>query len=586
MARLCRVLVVALGLSCLMLAGCPKPKYDVVALSNTSYDFGLSDLPWAFQVWNADSSKLPKMSFDVSSDKSWLTCDPKTGVSTGSTGPDGKQVVRVTVNRNGLSAGQHKATITISGSSIVSKQVQIAITSEGSTDGTGGWTLRNVVSNYAPPYLLEYSFSLGDKDGHSVIAEPAQFNVTCKEDATTIGSETGFQLAKGANKQLLAYLVLDYTFSMANIATNGDADGNGRSDAIDAMEAAAKNVFLDAITQDAQVGIYEFHREDRVPMQVADFTTDRGYLKSQIDVIWTKYVQKFAAATRCWDGLFAAVQEFSDDVDARKDEQRAVVFLSDGRDESSTHTYQEVISAAKTRGVALYCIGFGAELDITALQVITSQTGGQYYSASTSQELGDRFQQITTDLGGQYILRWATLKRTKQASFLPSLTLQLAGHTLNYKAPKNDLYNPEDNAGDPLRGQLRMAISSSANATTAFLRATYVPRYITRLSLRADSPNPFEVSLVAAADAGLCDEAAWNLSASNDPKGGVRIIVESADPDNFETAIPYAAFGSIIRFDFGVAIDDPASAFSALEVDNSIYEGGQGFDLDWPLATP
>jgi len=582
MTRFRGLLVVLLGLSCLALTGCPWIKYDVIALSNTSYDFGLNDMPWAFQVWNSDPSTLAKMSFVVSTNQPWLTCDPKLGTSTGSNGSDGKKVIRVTVNRSGLSAGQHKGTITISGNRLVSKQLQITLTSEGSTNGSGGWALRNIVADYAPPYLLEYSFSLGDENGHSVIAEPAQFQVTCKEDATTIGSETGFQLAKGANKQLLAYLVLDYTYSMANISANGDVDGNGRSDAIDAMESAAKDVFLDALSQDAQVGIYEFHREDLAPMKVADFSTDRAYLKSRIDAIWTEYVRNFPAATRCWDALFAATQEFSGDANARKDEQRAIVFLSDGRDESSTHTYQEAIDGANERGIAFYCIGFGAELDLTALQVITSQTNGQYYSASTVQELGERFQQIISDLGGQYILRWATLKRTAQASFLPSFTLELAGHSLNYAAPSTAVYNPVDHAGDPLLGKLRMAISSSAAATTAFLRATYVPRYITRLSLRAASAQPFDVSLVSATDGGLCDDAAWNLIVSDDPEGGKRILVESDAPDNFDTAIPYAAFGSILKFDFDVPIDDPATAFSALEVDNTIYDGGQSFDIDWP----
>ncbi len=584
MARFRCVLAVLLGLSCLSLTGCPAIRYDVIALSQNSYDFGLNDMPWAFQVWNSDPSILPSMSFVVSTDQPWLTCDPESGTSTGSSGPGGKKVITVTVNRSGLSAGQHKGTITISGNRLVSKRLQITLTSEGSTNGSGGWTLRNIVADYAPPYLLEYSFSLSDENGHSVIAEPAQFQVTCKEDGKIIGSETVFQFVKGANKQLLTYLVLDYTFSMADIEINGDADGNGRSDAIDAMEAAAKDVFLDALSQDAQVGIYEFHREDPPFMKVADFTTDREYLKSRIDAIWTEYVRGLSGATRCWDALFAATREFSNDADARKDEQRAIVFLSDGRDESSTHSYQEAIDSANERGIAFYCIGFGAELDLTALQVITSQTSGQYYSASTVEELGERFQQIITDLGGQYILRWATLKRTAQASFLPSFTLELAGDSLDYAAPSSAVYNPVDHAGNPLLGELRMAISSSADATTAFLRATYVPRYITRLSLRAESAHSFAVSLVSATEGGLCDDAEWNLTVSDDPEGGKRILVESAAPDNIYTAIPYAAFGSILKFDFDVAITDPASAFSALEVDNTIYDGGQSFDIDWPPA--
>jgi hypothetical protein len=524
---------------------------------------------------------MPEMDFVITTDQPWLKCDPTTGASTGASGPNGKKAIRVIANRSGLAAGEYEGTITISGSRLIPKHIKITLTSQGNTGGSGGWALRNLVSNYIPPYLLEYSFSLRDEDGHSVIAEPAQFEVTCAEDGVTIGSETGFHLAKGANKQLLAYLVLDYTLSMADRTINGDLDQNGRSDAIDAMEAAAKDVFLESLNQDAQVGIYEFHRGDHPPMKVADFSTDREYLKERIDAIWTEYVRNFPAETRCWDALFAATQEFSDDPEAQKDEQRAIVFLSDGRDESSTHTYLEVIEAARERGIAFYCIGFGAELDLTALQVITSQTNGEYYSASTAQELGQQFQEITTDLGGQYILRWATLKRTSEG-FLPSFSLELAGHTLNYLAPEDAQYRPTDHAGNPLAGQLRIALSSSEDSTTAFLRATYLPRHITRMSFRVASVHTFNVSLVGAADGGLCDAASWNLAATNHPQGGKRLEVESNNPDDFETALPYAAFGAILRFSFGVPINDLSTAFTAFEVDNAIYDGGQSFDLVWP----
>ena len=580
MVRSGRLLVTLLALSCLALAGCQK-RYDIIALSNTSYDFGLNDMPWAFQVWNADSSALAEMEFNITTNQSWLKCDPVTGMSAGASGSNGKKVIQVTANRSGLEAGEYEATITISGSHLIPKKVKITLTSDGSTNGSDGWSLSSIVSSYTPPYLLEYSFSLRDENGHSVIGEPAQFDVACKEDGTTIGSETGFHLAKGVNKQLLAYLVLDYTLSMADRTINGDEDNNGLSDAIDAMQNAAKNVFLDALNQDAQVGIYEFHREDRSPAKVADFSTDRDYLKGRIDAIWDEYVRNFPAGTRCWDALFAATQEFSDDPDTEKDEQRAIVFLSDGRDESSTYTYQEVIEAAKERGIVFYCIGFGAELDLTGLQVITSQTSGQYYSASTAQELGERFQQITNDLGGQYILRWATLKRTSQ-TFIPSFTLQLSGHTLEHVAPESEYYCPTDYEGSQLAGQLRIALSSGAGSSTAFLRATYVPRYITRMSFRAESTYSFDVALVSAADGGLCDPASWNLTVTDAPQGGKAILVESDDPDNFETGLPYAAFGPILKFDFDTDIDDPAEAFTAFEVDNTIYGGGQTFNLVWP----
>jgi hypothetical protein len=359
---------------------------------------------------------------------------------------------------------------------------------------------------------------------------------------------------------------------MADRTINGDLDGNGRSDALDKMEAAAKNVYLDALNEDALVGIYEFHRGDRDPQKVADFSTDKNYLKGRIDAIWTEYVQNFPAESRCWDALYAAVGEFNVDPEARRDEQRAIVFLSDGRDESSTHTYQDAIDAARRQGIAFYCIGFGAELDMGALRVMTSQTGGKYYSATTVDVLATQFAQIINDLGGQYILRWATLKRTSQ-TFLPSFTLHISGHDLRYASAP--LYRPTDHAGNPLEGTLRMVSSDSATQSIAYLRAAYIPRYITALSLYVESDYPFTASLVEAGAGGLCDPAAWTLTQT--PEGiGMRIVIESTAPDDIFTALPFGAFGPILKFEFGQLVD-PTVQFTTLAIDNTLYSGGQTF---------
>ena len=577
MVRLARMsMVIALAAICLASAGCEK-KYDVIGLSNPSgYDFGLNDTPWTFQVWNTDPSQVAALAFTVSSSDAWLI---RTPTSETSSGPDDRKVITVRVNRNGLSKGQHNATLTVSGDKIVSKNVAISVTSEGGQDSSGGWSLQNIGVNYTAPYLLEFDFSLRDESDHAVIAEPAQFQVVCQEDGTPISAETDVHLAKGDNKQLLTFLVLDYTLSMADPAINGDSNNDGKSDAIDKMEAAAKDNFLDAMDADAQVGIYEFHCGNKPPQKVSGFSVDKPYLKGLIDTIWTKYVSGFPAESRCWDALYAAVGEFSTDPEAKRDEQRAIVFLSDGRDESSTKTYNEVIAAAKDRGVTFYCIGFGAELDLTALQIITSQTGGKYYPAGTADELAAQFAQIINDLGGQYILRWATLKRTGEA-FAPSFALTVSDHTIQYQP--TEPYTPTEYAGDALQGLLRVATSESADKTTAYLRAAYVPRYITKFRLHAVSQNSFTVTAVAEADGGLCPTPPWTLTVVDAAQGGKQITLQTEHPDDIFTAIPFAAFGPILKFEFTTRVENIASLFTTLEIDDSIYSGGQTFKLDWP----
>lgn len=568
----------ALGL---MLVGCPTVvnPVDVIAVSNTAYNFEYNDTPWTFSVWNSDPSLMATLDFTVSSSQTWLSVTPKTGSSDAATA---KKVITVTVNRAGLSAGTHTATITISATHAVSKHIQVTVYSEGGTQTSGGWTLKNVTSSYSSPYLLEFDFSLRDEDDHAVQAAPAQFGVACLEDGNEISSETEAHFAAGSNKQLLAYLVLDYTKSMTDRTINGDVNANGISDAIDHMQDAAKDVFFDALSPDARVGIYEFHRGDRDPAKICDFSTDKEYLKSAVDGIWAT-VRSFPAESRCWDALYSAASQFSTSAADMKDEQRAIVFLSDGRDEASTHTYQDVIDRANERGIALYSIGFGAELDLTTLQILTSQTKGQYYSASTVDQLGTQFQQIVNDLGGQYILRWATLQHTS-AAFTPSFEISISGHTLRYTAPED--YVPQTYAGDRLHGDLRVLASESTDSTTAFLRAVYMPRYVTEIVFDVVSPYGFAVNLVSSGDGGLCDPAEWTLTTAGDgvsvPK---HVVISSALPDDIETAIPYAAFGPILEFTFNTVPADINTLFTSFTVDNSIYsDGGQTLDIEWPPA--
>ncbi|MCX5759700.1 MAG: VWA domain-containing protein, partial [Candidatus Hydrogenedentes bacterium] len=501
------------------------PPVDVIAVSNSSYNFEYNDTPWTFTVWNSNPLLMATLDFAVSTNQSWLLVTPKSGSSDGS---DPKNVITVTVNRTNLAKGTHTGTITISGQHAISKQVKITVYSQGDIQSSGGWTLANVSRTYSPPSLLEFDFSLRDENDHAVQATPTQFAVKCLEDGEPIGPETDSHFARGSNKQLLAYLVLDYTKSMTDRTINGDLNHNGISDAIDYMQDAAKNVFLNALNPDAKVGIYEFHRGDRDPVQIAGFSTDKEYLKDAIDGI-RPAVSSFLAESRCWDALFAAASQFSTSEADMKDEQRAIVFLSDGRDEASTHTYQDVVNRAKQRGIALYSIGFGAELDLTTLQLLSSQTKGQYYSASTVDQLGAQFQQIVNDLGGQYILRWATLQHTAQP-FTPSFEISIAGHTLTYTAPTGD-YKPVTYAGDRLHGDLRVVASENGQTTTAFLRAVYMPRYITEIVFDAVSPYPFTVHLVNADDGGLCDPAEWQLTASDsEPAASKHISIRSAQP--------------------------------------------------------
>jgi hypothetical protein len=438
------------------------------------------------------------------------------------------------------------------------------------------YKIENAVPSYSAPYLMDFTFALRDNSDHAVVATPSSFEMTAKEDDNTISpSETAFLLAPAANKQSKCFLVLDYTNSMADPVRNGDANGNGKSDAVEMMETSAKE-FIDGMTSDAQVGILEFHREDPAhpPTVVADFTTNKDYLKARIDAIWGDYVQGFPASSRCWDAVQDAIGMFPDDQGA--DEERYLLFLSDGVDESSTTaTPDTIIAAAKDRAINVYCIGFGDELAPDALEQITSKTGGAYYKAGSVEQLGQRFDDIWQDLGGRYTFRWSTLRRDG-ASFVPSFEIKLNGASGSYTGPA---YTPTDHTGDVLRGVLRVPEYTVVDGhASLFIRASYSPRYVTRLSLYVQSPYAFTATLVGADDGGLCQSWADPVVTTN--TSGATIALQSKTPADIYTAITYGAFGPILRLDFANLPETPGALVTAVNPDNSLYGNGQSFVVE------
>lgn len=427
---------------------------------------------------------------------------------------------------------------------------------------------------YSAPYLLDFNFSIRDQSNRVVVVDPSQFTVVCKESGTAISaSETGSRLLTD-NKQLKCFVVLDYTLSMLDPFINGDGNGDFKSDSAEAMELGAKTL-LNALPDDAEVGLFEFHRADAgfPPKKVASLMRDKAYLTNQIDQIWNEVVWT-SGSTKCWDALYLALSEFPTANPA--DDQRFLVFLSDGKDESSTYSTGNVISLAQTKGVRIYAVGYGQELTPAPLQNLAAQTGGQYYPAGSVAELTQRFQEVALDLRSQYILRWATLKRTS-SSFTPSFEITYSGVKTSATATA---YVPTSYAGDELQGRLRFDTSlNPGNVASLVLRASYIPRGITRLRVNFATAWPFKLERVWFGEGGVCPTN-WTFTVQQ-TNGIGYFEFSSPTPANPFTALPFATLGKLVEFEFrGVA--DLSKCFYELSVDNSLYAqpGGPSFVVE------
>jgi len=467
-----------------------------------------------------------------------------------------------------------------------------------------GLCITNVTTKYFAPYLIEATFTLresADPLSRAVVADPSLMTETAFEDGVKVStSETGVILQPAASKVLKGYLVLDFTASVASIADNGDADQNGISDAVDA-EIASAQAFVNQQPVGSQIGVYEFHRDDEVPQQVSPLTTDKAALTAAIGGIWTNYVQGFPAASRAWDALGLAVAGLGS---TNIDETHYVVFMSDGQDDASTNTLDNVLQAATNGAVQIYTVGFGDEQNVPTLKNISDTTLGRIYDAGTDvTQLPLDFAQIGKDLSSQYVLRWATLKRAA-TQFLPTfeityqnftskspddvsfpsgtnytyvtnmsgdiMTNSTTTYTTNYTLPP---YTPTAYAGNVLGGFLRLAPDADVNPDKIALRAIYVPRYIRQLHVHYRANWPTTLSLNTTNTGGLLD--GWSLTQTNDGAGGQWATLTSPNPTDLASSIPFASFGNLLTFSFSDAIS-ASNAFSQFEVDNTIYTNTAG----------
>ncbi|MGC9943646.1 MAG: putative Ig domain-containing protein [Verrucomicrobiota bacterium] len=466
--------------------------------------------------------------------------------------------------------------------------------------------IADVMTNYFKPYVLEFKFSLRDgpdPTSRAVVASPDLMSATALEDGVPVNTSDTSVFLKSvcgqSAKVLKGYLVLDFSESLASLA-NGDTNGNGLSDAVDA-EIASAQAFVNQQPADSQIGVYEFHRDDEAPQQVMPLTTDKSLLDNAIAGIWTNYVQNFPAGSRAWDALDDAIKALGP---ANSDESHYIVFMSDGQDSSSTNTFDDVLTAATNASVQIYCVGFGDDLDTTNLQNIAATTLGRYYAPTDLTDLALDYAEIGKDLSSQYVLRWATLQRSTN-SFLPSFQISYEGLTADsptnpppfitgtnydittnssgmlttndvYTYTTNDIispYSPTEYAGDVLAGSLRLVSDADTNTTGITLRTTYAPRYIRQLHLHYRANWPVTLNLDSTNPGEMLQ--GWTLTETNDGAGGQWALLSSPDPSVLDGSIPFADFGKLLTFSFPNPIV-ASNAFSLFAVDNTIYTNTSG----------
>lgn len=86
--------------------------------------------------------------------------------------------------------------------------------------------------------------------------------------------------------------------------------------------------------------------------------------------------------------------------------QRAILLLSDGKDEGSRFTFDDALDYARRAGVTIYSIGLGEDVDKKKLSRLSEETGGRPFFVKSADELAAIYAAIEKELRSQYLIAY------------------------------------------------------------------------------------------------------------------------------------------------------------------------------------
>ncbi|MDH4065199.1 MAG: VWA domain-containing protein [Acidobacteriota bacterium] len=252
-----------------------------------------------------------------------------------------------------------------------------------------------------PPVRPTIEFSAGG-DSDATIALSASDLVVIED-----GAPQTIESFQEANAPMSIVMALDGSGSMRQ--------------ALDAVKAAATS-FVNALRPADPLALVHF--SDRVVVE-HELSTRR---QLTLDAIAS---HQALGGTALWDALFDSMAYLK-----RQPGRRAVVVLTDGRDEDnpgtapgSAHTLADVLAQVRDTETTVYAIGLGPRVDREALDRVAAVSGGAAYFPEDVSQLADRYRRVVDDLRRRYIITYTSTNGHRDGSW----------RTVDISTPRGDL---------------------------------------------------------------------------------------------------------------------------------------------------
>lgn len=155
----------------------------------------------------------------------------------------------------------------------------------------------------------------------------------------------------------------------------------------------ASKAFIDLLADTDRAAVFKFAAAVDVNAQPFIDVGTGDVLKAAVDDVFIGATN----LTKLWDAADYAVDQTAVELNSR-----AVILLTDGDDDGSVTTLNQLIANANTNNVTFFTIGFGTVYEVDSLERLAEETGGKYFYAPTGVELGDIYDSIASILINQW----------------------------------------------------------------------------------------------------------------------------------------------------------------------------------------
>jgi len=179
------------------------------------------------------------------------------------------------------------------------------------------------------------------------------------------------------------------------------------ADRLDAARQAALRFFQEAVTPKDRAAVVTFN--DRPTLQVK-LTNDVAALAGALAGL------KAERGTSLYDSVIFSLF-YLNGIKG----QRALLLLTDGKDENSRFTFEECLDYARRAGVAIYAIGLDlgrSEHDAKKkMEKLADETGGESFFIDSVDQLGSIYTQIQKELRSRYLITYQSTNTAPEDKF-------------------------------------------------------------------------------------------------------------------------------------------------------------------------